>query len=399
MRILHVITGLAAGGAERQLQLMLRYLPERHHCEVATLTNPGAVATALRADGVAVHDLRMRGNRDLGVLPRLTRLVRAGGYDLVHTHLYRAGLYGRLAARLGGVRTVVSTEHSLHPGVIEGRAVTPGVKALYLAAERLGRTTVAVSGQVAGTLADWGVPPGRVHLLPNGIEAARYSLPTASRAALRQTVRAELGLPQQAWVVGAVGRLVPGKRFEVLVDALAELTAPAAGHPALREPWLLLVGAGPELDALVRRAERLGVRARLRCVGERDDVPELLTAMDVLAAPSTEETFGLTVLEGLAAGLPVRYSACPALAELAPEAAPGALRVPSDPASYTAALSDLRSRRSVPHPAFGRGDPLPQPPAVAHYDIARIAAELGLLYDRLGPPSAAAGRLPATARS
>jgi glycosyltransferase involved in cell wall biosynthesis len=374
VKVLHVITGLAAGGAERQLQLLLRHLPPRHRCEVATLTNPGAVATALRADGVTVHDLRMRGNRDLSVLPRLTRLVRAGDYDLVHTHLYRAGLYGRLAARLGGVRTVVATEHSLHPGVIEGRAVTPGVKALYLAAERLGSTTVAVSRQVAGTLDTWGVR--RVDLLPNGVDAARYALPTASRAALRQEVRAELGLPQQAWVVGAVGRLVPGKRFELLIDALAELAALAGQHPALREPWLLLVGAGPQLAELQHRAELRGVQGRLICTGERDDIPELLSAMDVLAAPSTEETFGLTVLEALAAGLPVRHSACPALDELPPDAAPGAERVPSDSASYSAALCELWSRRCVP---------LPQPPAVSHYDIARIAEGLAELYDRLGP--------------
>jgi glycosyltransferase involved in cell wall biosynthesis len=380
MRILHVITGLAAGGAERQLQLVIRHLPERHHCEVATLTNPGAVADALRAEGVTVHDLAMRGNRDLAVLPRLTGLIRHGRYDVVHTHLYRAGLYGRLAARLAGVRRVVATEHSLQPGVIEGRPVTSGVKALYLGAERLGSTTVAVSHQVAGTLDDWGVPARRVQLLPNGIESARYMLPTDSRAALRQNVRANLGLPQRSWVIGGVGRLVPGKRFDVLVEALAELRAVGADHPALREPWLLLVGAGPERDPLLRLATGLGVRDRLLLTGEREDVPELLTAMDVLAAPSVGETFGLTVLEGLAAGLPVRYSACPALDELPPEAAPEAERLPVGTAAYTTSLCELWSRRSVV---------LPQPPAVAHYDIARIAAELGELYDRLRPAPAA----------
>lgn len=393
MKVLHVITGLASGGAERQLELMLRHLPERHRCEVATLTNPGAVATALEADGVTVHDLRMRGNRDLGVLPRLTGLIRHGRYDLVHTHLYRAGLYGRLAARLAGVRPVLATEHSLHATVIEGRPVTPGVKALYLAAERLGRTTVAVSRQVAGTLGDWGVPPDRVELLPNGIEAARYTLPTASRAAVRQNVRAELGLPQPAWVIGAVGRLVPGKQFDLLVRVLAELTRLAAQHPSLREPWLLLVGAGPEREALLRLAGELGVRHRLVLTGERPDVPELLTTMDVLAAPSAEETFGLTVLEGLAAGLPVRHSACPALDDLPAEAAPEAVRLPATSAAYSTALCELWSRRSTP---------LPQPPAVAHYDIARIADRLGSLYDRLGPatrPSAGpVERVPDAAR-
>ncbi|MFD0569638.1 glycosyltransferase [Kitasatospora gansuensis] len=193
MKVLHVITGLASGGAERQLELILRHLPGRHRCEVATLTNPGTVAAALTAAGVPVHDLAMRGNRDLGVLPRLTGLIRQGRYDLVHTHLYRAGLYGRLAARLAGVRPVLATEHSLHATVIEGRPVTPGVKALYLAAERLGSTTVAVSRQVAATLDDWGCrpsgwsccrtgsrPPGTACRPPPGRRCGRASGPSSA---------------------------------------------------------------------------------------------------------------------------------------------------------------------------------------------------------------------------
>ncbi|MER5867893.1 glycosyltransferase [Kitasatospora sp. NPDC002040] len=378
MKVLHVITGLASGGAERQLELMLRHLPERHRCEVATLTNPGTVAASLAADGVPVHDLEMRGNRDLGVLPRLTGLIRQGRYDLVHTHLYRAGLYGRLAARLAGVRPVLATEHSLQPAMIEGRPVTPGVKALYLAAERLGSSTIAVSRQVAGTLTDWGVPAQRVELLPNGIDAAGYALPADLRAAMRRRVRAELGLPQQAWVIGAVGRLVPTKQFDLLVPVLAELTALGAQHPALREPWLLVVGAGPEREALLRQAGERGVLHRLLLTGERADVPELLTAMDVLAAPSAGETFGLTVLEALAAGLPVRHSACPALDDLPPGAAPDAVQLPATAAAYTTSLCELWSRRSTV---------LPQPAAVAHYDIARIAERLALLYDRFGGPA------------
>ncbi|MRT44520.1 glycosyl transferase, partial [Xylella fastidiosa subsp. multiplex] len=81
-----IITGLGVGGAEQQLQLLLRHLPAQ--CDVVTLTNPGRVAAALSCDGVCVTHLGMRGNRDLGALPRLTRLIRTGGYDVVHTHLY-----------------------------------------------------------------------------------------------------------------------------------------------------------------------------------------------------------------------------------------------------------------------------------------------------------------------
>ncbi|MFC1407119.1 MULTISPECIES: glycosyltransferase [Streptacidiphilus] len=369
MRVLQVITGLAAGGAEQQLRLLLRHLPDRHHCDVVTLENPGTVAQGLREDGVRVFELGMRGNRDLAALPRLTGLIRHGRYDLVHCHLYRSLVYGRLAARLAGVGAVVATEHSLLPGIIEGRRITPGVRALYLAAERLGQRTVAVSDPVAEHLAGWRVPAHRVVTIPNGVDVARYAQPAPTRAATRQFLRAELGLPQDALVVGGLGRLVPGKRFDVLVDALALMPA---GAGAAR---LLLVGDGEERPALERRARAAGVADRVVFAGERDDVPDLLTAMDVLAAPSRTETFGMALIEALAAGLPVRWSSGPALSELPPEAAPGAVRVRSDPAAYAAELAGLRQCRT----------PLPQPAAVRHYDIARLAPLVAEVYDRLGP--------------
>src|SRR5689334_224451 len=112
MRVLHVITGLAAGGAEQWLRLLLRHSAAKG--EVVALSNPGLLAEALRADGVPVTSLDMPRNWDLSVMPRLCRHIRAGAFDVVHTHLFRAQLYGALAARLAGVRTVVTTEHSLN---------------------------------------------------------------------------------------------------------------------------------------------------------------------------------------------------------------------------------------------------------------------------------------------
>lgn len=377
MRILHVITGLAAGGAEQQLRLMLRHLPKRQQCDVVTLENPGSVAKGLREDGIRVFHLGMQGNRDLSALPRLSGLIRHGGYDVVHCHLYRACVYGRIAARLAGVRAVVATEHSLLDHSIEGRRITAGVRGLYLATEKLGQSTVAVSRPVAGRLAGWGVPANRVRMIPNGVDAARYSQPAPVRAATRQHLRDRLGLPQDAMVVGGLGRLVPGKRFEVLVDAMSLLPAdPEQGRTA----WLLLVGDGSERAALEQRARAAGVADRVVFAGERDDVPDVLTAMDVLCAPSTVETFGLALLEGLAAGLPLRWSSGPALSELPVDAAPGARWTRSEPSYYAAELREL---------SRSRPGPLPQPEAVRHYDIARLAGELATLYDELAGGSAA----------
>ncbi|MGK5631788.1 glycosyltransferase [Streptomyces sp. URMC 123] len=390
MRVLHIITGLGAGGAEQQLRLLLRRLPVA--ADVVCLTNPGSVARGLRSDGVRVVDLGMRSNRDLSALPRLTRLIRDGRYDVVHTHLYRACVHGRIAARLAGVPTVVATEHSLGDHRIEGRPLTRATRALYLATERLGSATVAVSATVAERLRAWGVPADRVHTVPNGIEAARFRFDPAARAA----TRARLGLPPDAFVVGGVGRLVPGKRFDEAVRAVA----------ALPDTRLLLVGDGPERAALRRLAGALGAGDRVHLVGECEaladpggvpgkcealadpggvpgeraalagpgsaaattaaapDVPSLLSAMDLFVSPSADEAFGLAVVEALAAGLPVLHAACPAVDERPAEDAPGAHRIP---------------------------------PAVRAYDIAHCAERVAHLYEHLaGHPHGrrATGRAP-----
>ncbi|UKY50410.1 glycosyltransferase [Streptomyces inhibens] len=384
MKVLHVITGLDMGGAEQQLRLLLRRLPAQ--CEVITLTNPGAVAEGIEADGTPVTHLGMTGNRDLTALPRLTGLIRGGGYDLVHTHLYRACVYGRIAARLAGVRAVVATEHSLGDAVIEGRRLTRGVRTLYRATERLGTATVAVSDTVAARLRRWGVPEQRIHVVPNGIEAHRFGFDPAARA----LVRTRLGLPLDAFVVGGVGRLVPGKRFDVLVRAVTQL-------PGVH---LLLAGEGPEREMLRRMAEQFGSGDRIHLLGERGgpvdpvaddgpgagpDIPGLLAAIDVFVSPSPDEAFGLAVLEALASGLHVLYGSCPAVDELPQDQAPGARRFSPGVHELATALRELR--RHGP----GR---LPVPPVVRRYDITRSAEALMSVYEQAVAAAPARWRSP-----
>ncbi|MGP3980460.1 glycosyltransferase [Streptomyces sp. KR80] len=382
MRVLHIITGLAAGGAEQQLRLLLRHLPV--HCDVITLTNPGAVAHGIRGDGTRVSHLGMGGNRDVSALPRLARAIRAGRYDLVHTHLYRACVFGRIAARLAGVRAVLATEHSLGEAVIEGRPLTPGTRALYLATERLGSSTVAVSATVADRLRSWGVPEDRIHLVPNGIDARLFRYDPA----LRTAARARLGIPEDAFVAGGVGRLVPGKRYDVLLRAVA-------GFPDAR---LLLVGDGPERAALRTLATELGFGDRALLLGERDgaveagadrsaQLPGLLAAMDVFVSPSAEETFGLAVLEALAAGLPVLHVTCPAIDELPAAEAPGARRIGTGVRELATALAGVRREHAATGPRR-----LPVPAAVGRYDITRSADRLAALYQRTAGRRGYAGR-------
>ena len=365
MRVLHVITGLAAGGAEHQLRLLLRRLP--HDCEVATLSNPGSVAAAIRADGTRVHELNMRSNHDVSVVGDLRKLMRAGRYDVVHTHLYRACVHGRVAARLARVPHVVATEHSLGDGVIEGRRASPAVRALYLASERLGQGTIAVSQAVAGRLAAWGVPAGRIRLIPNGIDASEFRYDPA----LRHAARERLGIAQDAVVVGGLGRLEPAKRFDRLIRAVREV-------PGVT---LLLVGDGSARASLEALAASHGIRRRVVFAGAVEHARETLCAMDVFASPSEQETFGLAVLEALACGLPALYEVCPPLDDPAMAGALGGARARRLSRDWEALSRALRTELAC-HSERG-GARLPVPAVVGRFDITTLAASVGRLYDEM----------------
>jgi glycosyltransferase involved in cell wall biosynthesis len=358
MRVLHVITGLGTGGAETQLRLLVQR--SRHDADVVTLYNSGAVARQLRSDGVRVTDIGMRSNRDLRALGTLLGVVRAGRYDVVHTHLYRALLYGRVAARVARVPRIVATEHSLYRGQLEGRRASAGVRGLYVATERLGNHTIAVSESVRAELEGWGVPSRRLTCVPNGVDLAALAFDPAARA----RTRAELGIAPDATVLGAVGRLHPNKRLDELVDAAAPLLGPRR--------VLLLAGGGPMHAQLAARARDHGVERYVVLAGERPAAP-VLSALDVLVSPSSLETFGLAVVEALANGLPVVYRASPALEELDAHGL-DAVRIGDAPEELARVLE-----RYGPRPDRGG----PAPPALAPFGIEIVAARIDGLYAEL----------------
>ena len=215
MKVLHVITGLDVGGAEIQLALILKHT--RHDCDVVTLYNPGPVAEQIRAAGTSVRDLGMRRNTELSALAKLRSVIARNRYDVVHTHLYRSQIYARPAARLAGTPVVLTTEHSIGETHIERRKMTPGVRALYLASELCSDATIAVSDTVRERLIRWGVPAGKITVIPNGLDTAALSFDPEAR----RRVREAFGIPHDTFVIGALGRLDPNKRIDLMVEAAA----------------------------------------------------------------------------------------------------------------------------------------------------------------------------------
>jgi len=299
MKVLHVITGLDAGGAELQLAMILRRT--RHESDVVTLYNPGPVAELIRAQGTTVRDIGMQRNTELPALLRLRKLIKDGQYDVVHTHLYRAQIYARPAARLAGTPVVLTTEHSIGETHIERRKMTRGVRALYLSSEKFSDATIAVSDIVKDRLVRWGVRPGKVTVIPNGVDTDELGFD----AEARDRVRAQFGISPETYVIGALGRLDPNKR----VDLTMEAAAPMLGEKCK----ILVIGRGEDQPRLEAAAKRLGVTDHVIFGGYQADTTAMLAAFDLYVAASLQETFGLSVLEALASGLPVLYTTCPAL--------------------------------------------------------------------------------------
>ncbi len=371
MKVLHVITGLGVGGAELQLWSQLKHT--RHDPAVVTLYNKGPVAEMLEADGVRVTDLGMTGNTQLSALGRLYRLIRAGRYDVVHTHLYRSQVYGRIAAWLARTPVVLTTEHSIGDTHLERRKMTAGVRALYLASERCSAATIAVSDTVRERLVRWGVPAGRIHTIPNGVDFGRVAFDETAR----KQIRDEFGIPQDAVVTGVLGRLDANKRFDLVIKAIAPLLS--------ADRRLLVVGKGDERTHLEQVARAHEVADRVVFAGERHDVAAMFSAMDLFIASSAQETFGLSVLEALGNGMPALYTTCPALDDISTDRA---RQVPGTAADLRGAIEEALAR-----------EPLPRTPDAAvhqRYGIEPVAAAVDDLYESLAGRRAPAVPRPRT---
>jgi glycosyltransferase involved in cell wall biosynthesis len=305
LRVLNVITRMIVGGAQETALLSSALLDrDRFPSEILTGAETGSegeLHTEALVRHVVIHvepNLVRRFDlaRDVIAVLKLARFMRRGRYDIVHTHSSKAGVLGRLAARLAGVRVVVHTVH--------GWAFVPGLRRslflLYLALERLCARlsdriiVVAETDREEGLALKIGLP-AQYQLIRSGIEIEAYR----DVALERVVARARLGLPGAAFVVGSVARLSPQKAPLDLVMAFERVAR------AKEMAHLVLVGDGPLRGEVESAVERLGLMGRVHLLGLRRDVPELLRAFDVFALASRWEGLPRVFSQAMAAGLPI----------------------------------------------------------------------------------------------
>ena len=323
--VLMVIATLDNAGAENQMTMLACALAQRGWAvSVVCLTRLGPLEQRLRARGVPVELLGKRGRIDLRTFFRLVGTVRRARRGVIHTWLYTANTYGRLAALLSRAPRVLAAE----------RSTDPWKRGLSVTIDRVlagtGSHIVVNAAAVRRSLVERRIPAGIIHLIPNAVSLSppEGEIATASRGRLRIA-------PRNQPVIGYVGRLSREKGVDVLVSALAGLRA---REPA---PVLLLVGAGPERRDLEYLAARLGVLDRVVFFGEADDVRQCYGDMDLLVLPSRYEGLPNVLLEAHAAALPVVATRVGGVPEIVSDGVTGLLVPSDDPKALAAAIDRL----------------------------------------------------------
>jgi glycosyltransferase involved in cell wall biosynthesis len=355
--------------------------------DVQCVCSPGDRVTRRRAEGLVIHTVpilrRVALWEDLKAVVGLVGLFRRGRADVVHTHTPKAAVLGQAAARLAGVPVRFNTVHGLYFYSVHHPLKRWLFKRLETAACRSCTHVFSQSREDADLLVQEGhLPAARVEYIGNGINLSDFD-PGAYGPEVRQAVRRELAIPQGAFVVGFVGRLVREKGLLELLEAFACLRREAP------EAYLLLVGPMDRsrgLEVEPDHADRFGVGPYCRFLGFRDDTPRLYAAMDVSCLPSHREGYPRTVMEACAMGLPCVVTDIRGSREAVVDGENGLLVPVQDAPALAAALGrlhrDAALRRRLGENARRR--------AVEAFDEQRYIRKVVDRYRRIVPPPGAA---------
>jgi glycosyltransferase involved in cell wall biosynthesis len=410
IRVLHVITRLVKGGAQENTLATVTGISGpmwENRLAAGPAQGPeGSLEPECIASGVPllrvpalVRELSPRS--DLQALRQLMHLLRRERPHIVHTHTSKAGILGRIAARRVGVPAVVHTPHGHVFQGFGGRLKTELFVRMERACAPMADRLIALTDAEQREHLELGIGrPAQWHIVHSGVDLAPFHPCWETR----QIVRAALGLPADATVVGTVGRLVPIKGHCFLLNAFARL---AAKQPGLH---LLLVGDGPLRDDLIARARSLHLCIRqpgqpipistsgpgaMHLVGLRRDIPQLLTAMDLFVLPSLNEGMGRVLVEAMATELPCIASRVSGIPDVVAADVTGLLVPPRDPEALASAILTLLNEPARAREMGRRG----RDRVVPAFGVEPMVGKLEVIYRELlqekgllPPPSAGGSR-------
>ena len=333
MRVCHFMSADLWAGAEVQLLTTASYLVDRPDIHLTVvLLNEGRLAFELRALGIEVAIVDESRHSSAAIVAFLARFLRRHDIQILHTHRYKDTVLGTVAAKVAGVPRVVRTVH----GRTEPLSGWERVRfQAYRAVERVALRScadrlIAVSDDLARALEADGHRRSAVVPIHNGVDVTR-----ARACRDRREVRRQLGIPADAIVFGTLGRLSPVKDHHTLLCAAQRVIREQ------RKARFLIVGDGPLRDDLVIAASQLGVSRTCVFAGARDDIYDVLGAMDVFVLSSLHEGMPMALLEAMAIGKPVVATAVGGVPEVVTHRENGLLVRPRDDRALAEACLEI----------------------------------------------------------
>lgn len=379
IRVMRVISRMNVGGPSVHVSLLNAGLDRDGYDCLLVTGSEGATEGSLR-DLAVSRGLRLAVVPELGreialrsdllTLVKLYRLMRRERPQIVHTHLAKAGFTGRIAARLAGVPIVL---HTFHGHVFRGY-FSPRKTRLFLLMERLGARLstriVTISPRLREEIAGFGVTTAdRIAVIPLGFELDAFAAQPRATGDFRRS----LGLPAEATLVGAVGRLVPIKNIPLLLEAAVIVRR---RHPAVR---VVLVGDGELRADLEARAAALGLADAVTFAGWRRDLPSVYADLDAVVISSDNEGTPASLIEAMATGCPVVATRVGGVPDLVADGETGRLVPPADPDALAGALLALLDEPE----RTARMAELARKQALERYQAQRLVADVDRLYREL----------------
>ena len=363
MRVMFLSTSMGMGGADKQLLSAAQLMhAQGHDVCIVSLTELGPMGLEARSQGIRTESLDMRrGVPDPRGLIRLIRLVRAWKPDVLHSHMVHANLMARAVRLFARVPVIVSTIHNIYEG-------GPLWMAAYRVSNGLVDHMTIISEAAADRFVKEGIVPRELlTCVPNGVDTERFRQVTPET---RQALRSSIGVDDRfVWL--AVGRFEIAKDYPNMLHAFAQVCQRDSNAV------LLLVGHGSLQQETESLAQSLGLGDRIRFLGVRSDVPEVMAAADGYVMSSAWEGMPIALLEAGAAGLPIVATRVGGNHEVVRDGESGFLVPPRDAAALGQAM--LRLMEQAPARRRDMGERGREHVRV-HYGLGRVVERWQDLY-------------------
>lgn len=333
IKILYLIEGLGIGGAEQLLLTTLKYLNrDKFSLVVYCIGKNGKIANEIEALDIKVTPLNEKMCLwNLGAVFGLLKIFREEKPYIVHTHLFYANYFGRIAAVLARIPVVIITEHGAHSSF----------KKFYhhwidFILSLFSNKIIAVSDSVRRYLIEHSLIFNRkIKVIYNAVDFDKFERRIGQSN--RLLMRRKLGFDQADFLIGCVSKLSACKGQHFLIEALCEIKK---SFPQIK---LCMVGwdTGSFQEQLENLAEAKGVIENVSFLGGRDDIPEILGAFDLFVLPSLSEGFGLSLIEAMYTGLPVVATRRDGILEIIDDRRDGLLVPPADSGALAARVIEL----------------------------------------------------------